>query len=100
MGISGQSMASILATPEYCSAATRRNAMSKTKGSSDEAIGRPGEWREGRYQTEGGPVDRSVEPPPNTDQPPDVVSTPVTQKDYEQSEAAPTERRSPAKSER
>ncbi|HEY4445075.1 MAG TPA: hypothetical protein VGN30_12395 [Steroidobacteraceae bacterium] len=74
--------------------------MSKTKGSSDEAIGRPDEWREGRYQIDGDSVDRSVEPPPNTDQPPDVVSTPVTQKDYAQPQPAPAERRSPAKSER
>jgi hypothetical protein len=56
--------------------------MSKSKGSSEEAIGRPDEWREGRYQREGDPVDRSVERSPETDQPHDVVSTPVTQKDY------------------
>lgn len=71
--------------------------MSKTKGSSDEAIGRPGEWREGRYQRGGDSVDQSVEQPPNTDQPRDVVSAPVTQKDYSQPEAARADRRPPAK---
>jgi hypothetical protein len=71
--------------------------MSKTKGSSDEAIGRPDEWREGRYQRGGQSVDRSVEKPPDTDQPPDVVSTPVTQKDYSQPEAARADGDPPAK---
>jgi hypothetical protein len=56
--------------------------MSKTKGSSDEAIGRPAEWREGRYQRGGHSVDRTVEKPADSDQPTDPVSTPVTQKDY------------------
>jgi hypothetical protein len=74
--------------------------MSKTKGSSDEAIGRPDEWREGRYQRGGHSVDRSVEPPPNTDQPRDVVSTPVTHEDYSRLEDAPAGRRPPAKSKR
>jgi hypothetical protein len=74
--------------------------MSKTKGSSDEAIGRPEEWREGRYQRGGHSVDRSVEPPSNTDEPRDVVSTPVTQKDYSRLEDAPPGRRPRAKSKR
>jgi hypothetical protein len=74
--------------------------MSKTKGSSDEAIGRPDEWREGRYQRGGHSVDRSVEQPPNTDQPRDLVSTPVTQKDYSRLEDAPDGRHPPAKSKR
>jgi hypothetical protein len=71
--------------------------MSKTKGSSDEAIGRPDEWREGRYQRGGHSVDRSVEQPLNTDEPRDVVSTPVTQKDYSRPEDAAAGRRPPAK---
>ena len=59
--------------------------MSKTKGSSDEAIGRPKEWREGRYQEANKPVDQTVD----TESQPDDESTkpkdaPVTRKDYEQ----------------
>jgi hypothetical protein len=59
--------------------------MSDSKGSSDKAIGRPGEWREGRYQEAGKPVDQSVKPSPETaEKPSDVISTPVTKRDYEQ----------------
>jgi hypothetical protein len=65
--------------------------MSKTKGSSDEAIGRPEEWREGRYQRGGQSVDRSVDKSPETDQPHEEMSTPVTQKDYSQPEKAPAD---------
>jgi hypothetical protein len=63
-------------------------AMSKTKGSSDEAIGRPQQWREGRYQRSGQDVDSSVEKSPdaNADESPQAVSTPVTQQDYTQLE--------------
>lgn len=58
--------------------------MSDSKGSSDEAIGRPREWREGRYQQPGRGVDQGVVPPDNGDAPaPEVVSTPVTRDDYE-----------------
>jgi len=42
-------------------------------GHTDESIGRPAEWREGRYQRDGHSVDRSVEPPPNTDEPRDPL---------------------------
>jgi hypothetical protein len=70
--------------------------MSKTRGSSDEAIGRPEEWREGRYQRGGHSVDRSVEKSPETDEPRDAVSTPVTTKDYTQP-ISPADRRPPAK---
>jgi hypothetical protein len=59
-------------------------AMSESKGSSDESIGRPKEWREGRYQRPGASVDLSVVKPAQTpDESPDRVSTPVTKKDYE-----------------
>jgi hypothetical protein len=59
--------------------------MTESKGSSDKAIGRPREWREGRYQQAGRPVDQSVKPSPETaEKPPDIISTPVTRKDYEQ----------------
>jgi hypothetical protein len=75
-------------------------AMSKTKGSSDEAIGRPAEWREGRYQRSGQPVDRSVEKTPDNDQPRDAVSTPVTRKDYSQAGASPFDQHDPAKLQR
>ncbi len=74
-------------------------------GSTDEAIGRPADWREGRYQQSGQPVDQSVNKPSETpSEPHDTVGTqtppasgkknaakspppetqiPVTQKDYE-----------------
>jgi hypothetical protein len=58
--------------------------MSQTEGSSDEAIGRPQEWREGRYQQPGKPVDKTVADPPDAkDRPTDTVSTPVTRSDYD-----------------
>ncbi len=79
--------------------------MNESKGSSDEAIGRPAEWREGRYEQPGKPVDQSVNNPAQTDdEPHDTVGTqtppaakrdksaatkppkgqrPVTRKDYE-----------------
>jgi hypothetical protein len=53
-------------------------------GSSDEAIGRPGEWREGRYQQSGKPVDRAVNDTKESQADShDTTSTPVTRKDYE-----------------
>jgi hypothetical protein len=74
-------------------------------GSSDESIGRPANWREGRYQQRGGPIDQSVnKPSETTSEPHDTVGTqtppatgkdnaatrqppkgqaPVTRKDYE-----------------
>ena len=58
-------------------------------GKTDEAIGRPEPWGEGRYQKPGQSVDESVHTPPgcvpNADKRP---STPVTRKDYESSETA------------
>jgi hypothetical protein len=81
------------------------DSKSGPKTSSDEAIGRPGPWREGRYQRPGDPADQSVNKPSETDaQPHDTVGTqtppatrrsnaakgrtpkneaPVTRKDYE-----------------
>jgi hypothetical protein len=53
-------------------------------GSSDESIGRPSEWREGRYEKAGRPVEQSVlKKKGEASAPPDTTSTPVTQKDYE-----------------
>jgi hypothetical protein len=74
-------------------------------GSSDQSIGRPADWREGRYQQPGQPVDQSVNKPSEaTAEPHDTVGTqtppatgrknaetgrppkgqaPVTRKDYE-----------------
>ena len=50
--------------------------MNESKGSSDEAIGRPAEWREGRYEQPGKPVDQSVNNPVQTDdEPHDTVGT-------------------------
>lgn len=57
--------------------------MGDSKGSTDEAIGRPKEWREGRYQQPGKTVDKSVSDDPQTGSEPEPVSTPVTRKDYE-----------------
>ena len=66
--------------------------MAESKGSSDESIGRPKEWREGRYQQPGKPVDRSVITPADSkDRSADPISTPVTQKDYEQRKALPVD---------
>ena len=78
---------------------------SEPKGSSDEAIGRPSEWREGRFQQRGGALDQSVNKPSEANaEPHDTVGTqtppatgknnaetgrppqgqaPVTRKDYE-----------------
>jgi hypothetical protein len=64
--------------------------MAENKGSSDESIGRPKQWREGRYQQPGKPVDESVTTPAGEkDRSSDPVSTPVTQKDYQQRKALP-----------
>ena len=50
----------------------------------DESIGRPEEWREGRYQEAGESVDKTVLTPKKTTlEPADIKSTPVTRKDYE-----------------
>lgn len=59
--------------------------MSDTKGSSDESIGRPREWREGRYEQPGMPIGESVTTPENgSNGADDRISTPVTQRDYQQ----------------
>lgn len=58
--------------------------MGESTGSSDEAIGRPKEWREGRYQQPNKKVDDSVGGGPAAEKPADTVSTPVTRQDYEQ----------------
>ncbi len=52
-------------------------------GSSDESIGRPGPWREGRYQEKGVPVDESVTKEPQA-LPKDPPSKPVSREEYEQ----------------
>ena len=58
--------------------------MSDPKGSSDDSIGRPTEWREGRYQQPGKAVDQSVVPAKSAEvAPAEVESTPVTHEDYE-----------------
>jgi hypothetical protein len=51
------------------------------EGSSDESIGRPTAWREGRYEKAGAPIDKTVVKRPG-EAPPDTTSTTVTQKDY------------------
>jgi hypothetical protein len=66
----------------------------KNKGTSDESIGRPGPWQEGRYQQAGEALDNSVEPdqpldsknpaktPAEAKIPPGPVSTPVHLDEY------------------
>ncbi len=49
--------------------------------SSEESIGRPTEWREGRYEKAGTAKDRSVVKKPG-EAAPDTISTTVTEKDY------------------
>ncbi len=57
----------------------------ENEGSSDESIGRPEQWREGRYEKPGDSIETTVlKKPGEGDSPPDTTSTPVTQKDYEQ----------------
>jgi hypothetical protein len=58
--------------------------MAHSKGTTDEDIGRPGPWSEGRYPEGGQPADQSVRTPPGTSpNPHGPASTPVTRKDYE-----------------
>jgi hypothetical protein len=58
--------------------------MSESKGSSDQDIGRPGPWREGRYQQPGKSVDESVDnASQRSEGSKDPKSTPVTREDYE-----------------
>jgi hypothetical protein len=53
-----------------------RPQRSAATGSTDESIGRPANWREGRYQRSGAPVDQSVNQPSQTDdEPHDTVGT-------------------------
>jgi hypothetical protein len=53
----------------------------QSKGSSGEAIGRPGPWKEGRYQEGGKSVDESVTKQPQAE-PDERPSKPVSQEDY------------------
>jgi hypothetical protein len=54
-------------------------------GSTDESIGRPDNWREGRYQRAGARVDQSVNKPSQEapKSPPAEQQKPVTLRDYE-----------------
>ena len=61
-----------------------KNGETPANGTSDESIGRPSVWREGRYQKAGIPLEPSVVKKPKEGAgPPDTPSTPVTRKDYE-----------------
>jgi len=51
----------------------------KDKGTSDDAIGRPGPWREGRYQQAGEALDNSVSPEQPLDSK-NPVKLPATEK--------------------
>jgi hypothetical protein len=62
---------------------------------SNEAIGRPGKWREGRYQEAGQPVSERVnDPSQREERSPDPRSTRVTRKDYEDLTPPPERERS------
>ena len=64
--------------------------MANSKGSTGENIGRPGPWKEGRYQQPGKSVDQSVRTPAGTSPSPEQpASTPVTRKDYEFTDSKP-----------
>jgi hypothetical protein len=52
-------------------------------GSTDESIGRPGNWREGRYQRSGARVDQTVNQPSQSKTPPAEQQKPVTLRDYQ-----------------
>jgi hypothetical protein len=66
--------------------------MANSEGSTNEDIGRPGPWKEGRYQRPDESVDQTVHTPAGTSPNPDKrVSTPVTRKDYEFPDAASTD---------
>jgi hypothetical protein len=54
-------------------------------GSTDESIGRPENWREGRYQRDGADVDQAVNQPSQSapKPPPAEQQKPVTLRDYE-----------------
>jgi hypothetical protein len=58
--------------------------VSTPKGTSDEAIGRPGPWSETRYEQPGQPIDQQVNDPADKAEakPPSTPSTPVTKEDY------------------
>jgi len=63
--------------------------MSNNTASSEQSIGRPAEWREGRYERAGTPVDKSVRiPADERNRSHEPVSTPVTRRDYEQRKAS------------
>ena len=72
--------------------------MSANQGSSDESIGRPEQWREGRYEQPGkeqpGNPSPSVKRPPRAEEGPSHrVSTAVTKEDYEKLEPPPAIKR-------
>ena len=57
--------------------------MGEEKTTTDEDIGRPGPWKEGRYQGADQPLDASVRPPSGSQPSPEEPrSTPVTWKEY------------------
>ena len=63
--------------------------MANSEGSTNEDIGRPGPWKEGRYQRTDESVDQTVHTPAGTSPNPDKrISTTVTRKDYEFPDAA------------
>jgi hypothetical protein len=66
--------------------------VSDNRGTSDESIGRPQEWREGRYQQPGKSIEKSViTPAGGSDGSTDPISKPVTHRDYEQPKSSPAD---------
>ena len=67
--------------------------MTRDEETSDQDIGRPGPWGEGRHRVPGLSKEQSVLTPPGTSPGPVAPpSTPVTRKDYESSAGKDDER--------
>jgi hypothetical protein len=76
-------MTSSTDSPEVKDASPEQPPVVGTEG---EAIGRPGDWGENRYEQAGEPVtDQVSDAAEDADKAPDTVSTPVTRRDYEDS---------------
>jgi hypothetical protein len=71
--------------PDRSGGSADRSRGSAQTGSTDESIGRPDNWREGRYQRDGAGVDQAVNQPSQSTpkSPPAEQQKPVTLRDYD-----------------
>jgi hypothetical protein len=71
--------------PDRSGGSADRSRGSARTGSTDESIGRPDNWREGRYQRDGAGVDQAVNQPSQSTpkSPPAEQQKPVTLRDYD-----------------